>query len=47
LLREDHLAAALSHYPQAEQIPARNIALARQLGLAKLQALLKACYIDN
>ncbi len=44
LLREDSLATALSHYPQAELIPERNIALARQLGLAKMQALLKACY---
>ena len=44
LLREDSLASALRHYPQPEQIPERNIAVARQLGFAKMQALLRACY---
>ncbi len=40
LIREDGLAAALESYPHPEQIPARNIARLRQLGLAGIRALL-------
>lgn len=44
LLREASLEMAISHYPNPEDIPQHNIALTRQLGLAKMQALLAACY---
>lgn len=43
LLREASLERALAHYPNPETIPARNVALTRQLGLAHMQALLAAC----
>ena len=44
LLRESSLENAISNYPNPEQIPERNCALARKLGLSKMEALLKACY---
>jgi hypothetical protein len=44
LLRESSLEKAIDRHPHPEQIPAHNIALTRQLGLAKMQALLAACY---
>ena len=44
LLREASLEVAISHYPNPEDIPQHNIALTRQLGLVKMQALLAACY---
>lgn len=43
LLREDSVEKALAHHPDPEGIPERNIAFARQKGLAHMQALLKAC----
>jgi hypothetical protein len=43
LLREEGVEKALAHYPDPEGIPERNIAFARQKGLAHMQALLKAC----
>ncbi|GAB6139782.1 DUF1415 domain-containing protein [Methylosoma difficile] len=47
LLREASMAKALASYPNPEQIPERNIALTRKLGLAKMQTLLAACYGHN
>ncbi len=44
LLRESSIEHAISNYPHPETIPERNIALTRQLGLAKMQALLALCY---
>jgi hypothetical protein len=44
LIRERSLEHALSSYPHPEEIPERNIALTRQLGLKKLQAILQKCY---
>jgi hypothetical protein len=44
LIRETSLEHALSSYPHPEEIPERNIALTRQLGLKKLQAILQKCY---
>lgn len=44
LLRESSIEQAVTHYPDAENIPQRNIDLTRKLGLAKMQALLAACY---
>jgi hypothetical protein len=39
-LREDQIEYALDHYPDPEQIPARNIAHLRELGADAIQALL-------
>lgn len=44
LLREQSIALAISSYPHPEQIPQRNIELAHKLGLARMRALLAACY---
>jgi hypothetical protein len=44
LLREASLERALAAYPHPENIPQHNIELTRGLGLAKIQALLAACY---
>lgn len=43
LLREDMLEAALKQYPHPEQIPQQNIKRARELGAAKLKAMLEGC----
>jgi len=44
LLRETSIDRAVDTYPHTEDIPQRNIELMRELGLAKVQALLAACY---
>jgi uncharacterized protein len=44
LLRETSIERAVTAYPNPENIPQRNIEFTRQLGLAKMQALLAACY---
>lgn len=44
LLREASLEKALAHYPNPEDIPERNIEVARQRGLAHMQLLLAACF---
>jgi hypothetical protein len=44
LLRETSIERAVATYPHPESIPQRNIELTRKLGLAKMQALLAACY---
>ncbi len=44
LLRETSIDRAVDSYPHTEDIPQRNIELMRELGLAKVQALLAACY---
>lgn len=44
LLREESVEKALANYPDPEGIPERNITVARQRGLAHMQALLKACF---
>jgi hypothetical protein len=43
LIRESSIERALQFYPHPDKIPERNIALTRELGLAKMQALLVAC----
>ena len=45
LLRETSIERAVSSYPHSEDIPQRNIELTRELGLAKMQALLAACFL--
>ncbi len=45
LIREASLERAIANYPEADQIPQRNIALMNDLGQDKLQALLKSCFI--
>ncbi len=40
LIREASIELALQNYPNPEQIPERNIALCRELGLTRIQALL-------
>ena len=47
LLRETSIERAVASYPHPENIPQRNIELTRELGLAKMQALLAACYPIN
>jgi uncharacterized protein len=47
LLREAGIERAVATYPDPENIPQRNIELTRGLGLAKIQALLTACYPLN
>ena len=44
LLRETSLEQAIRSYPHPENIPQRNIELTQELGLAKMQVLLAACY---
>lgn len=44
LIREASLARAIAHYPDPDQIPARNIARVEGLGADKMQALLDACF---
>ncbi len=43
LIREAPLARALECYPDPEQIPQRNVALLRELGLAQMRERLAAC----
>ncbi|MCF6217595.1 MAG: DUF1415 domain-containing protein [Gammaproteobacteria bacterium] len=43
IIREADLEQALESYPDPEAIPARNIALAREMGLAALQSTLENC----
>jgi hypothetical protein len=43
LLREASLSKALQHYPDLENIPERNIALARAKGFEAMKALRAAC----
>ncbi len=47
LIREDSIEKALENYPDPDSIPERNIALTRELGLEKLQAILKASYYEQ
>ena len=44
LLREQTLERSIASYPDADQIPLRNIALTKRLGAARLKALLQACF---
>lgn len=44
LIREQSLEKAVAAYPDAEQIPNRNIALLEQMGHAKVLALWHACF---
>ncbi len=44
LIREQSLEQALNTFSQPENIPNRNIRLTREMGLKKLQAILKNCY---
>lgn len=45
LIREVSIEKALKIFPNPENIPERNIKLTRELGLAKMQALLAACLV--
>lgn len=47
LLRETSIERAVTTCPHPENIPQRNIEFTHQLGLAKMQALLAACYPFN
>jgi hypothetical protein len=44
LLRESSIEKALANFPNPEKIPKQNVALTRQMGLAKMRELLAACY---
>lgn len=43
IIREESLARAIAQSADADQVPARNIALMNKLGQDKLRALLQAC----
>ena len=43
LLREQSLERGIAGYPDIGQIPLRNIALMKRLGIARLKQLLRAC----
>jgi uncharacterized protein len=47
LLREASLEQAIASFPKPENIPQRNMALTRNLGLAKMRALLASCYPND
>jgi hypothetical protein len=47
LLRETSIEQAVAGHPDPEGIPQHNIELTQKLGLAKMQALLAACYPLN
>lgn len=44
ILREESLDAVVDTYPDIDQIPSKNIKLMEEMGVEKLQALLKACF---
>lgn len=44
LLREDSVEKALKHFPHPEQIPERNMALARKKGLATMKEERQDCF---
>jgi hypothetical protein len=44
ILREASLEAALTKYPNPENIPVRNVRRAQSLGLTVMRSLLAACY---
>jgi len=44
LLREQSLERSIASYPDPEQIPLRNIALMKRLGITRLKQLLQACF---
>jgi len=46
LIREASIGAAIAHYPDPEGIPERNIDTVERLGMAHMQALLRACLTD-
>lgn len=45
LIRETSLEQALQSYPEPEKIPHRNIQFTREMGLEKVQAILKNSYL--
>ena len=47
LIREDSLERALADFADADQIPARNIALMESLGRQKLITLMQACIVGG
>jgi len=47
LIREASLERAIADYPDVDQIPVRNIALMNDMGVDKLQALLRSCLNDR
>ena len=46
LLREQSLDRSIASYPDTAQIPLRNIALMKHLGVARLKQLAQACFDD-
>lgn len=45
ILRESSIERALQNYPQPEEIPQRNIAVARKIGTTELQKTLDTCQL--
>jgi len=44
LLRESSIEQAVAAFPHPENIPTRNLALTKELGLSRMRSLLAACY---
>ena len=47
LIREASLEKAVANYPNADDIPERNITLMNELGADKMKALLEECYSSS
>ena len=47
ILRESSISAAISQYPDIDDIPARNIDTLNAMGSQQLQALWQACFHDG
>ena len=47
ILREDSVTKVLESYPNPDEIPARNVALARELGYEKVKSIRQACFDLN
>ena len=47
LIREESLERVIADFPDVDQIPLRNIKLMNSLGRQHLQALLRACSVDD
>lgn len=47
ILREDSLTAAIDHHPNINEVPNRNITLLREMGVDKMKALLKGCFVRH
>ena len=47
LLRESSIEQALTHYPNSDAIPQRNIEHLRRLGLEQVRTILRGCQVES